>query len=161
MTWGTGLRAVVDLGTTDLLKRVAQSLDRSVVDDVHAMSHHTSSLMFLIQKVQAGAATCRTAGRPHVTNNDASTVADGVAPRQPVPDAAAAANLPPMDGVDAANANATAAQPGLLPGSGGLFDPILADVLAEDWGSWLDNMDGSFGFDIFSGAAPGEFPAPW
>ncbi|KAL1614685.1 hypothetical protein SLS54_009558 [Diplodia seriata] len=158
---GTGLRAAVDLGTTDLLKRVAQSLDRSVVDDVHAMSHHTSSLMFLIQKVQAGAATCRTAGRPHVTNNDASTVADGVAPRQPVPDAAAAANLPPMDGVDAANANATAAQQGLLPGSGGLFDPILADVLAEDWGSWLDNMDGSFGFDIFSGAAPGEFPAPW
>ncbi|KAL1638773.1 hypothetical protein SLS58_008587 [Diplodia intermedia] len=158
---GTGLRAVADLGTTDLLKRVAQALDRSVVDDVHAMSHHTSSLIFLIQKVQAGAATCRTAGRPHVNNNGASTVADAVAPRQPVPEAAAAANLPPMDGVDAGNANATTAQQGVLPGSAGLFDPILTDGLAEDWASWLDNMDGSFGFDIFSGSAPGEFPAPW
>ncbi|OJD38570.1 c6 transcription factor [Diplodia corticola] len=160
---GTGLRTAADLGTTSLLKRVSQSLDRAAVDDVHAMSHRTSSLMFLIQKVQAGPATSRNAGRPrnNIDDDDASKVRADAAPQaQPVPEAAA--NLPPMNTVDAGNRDAT---PGVLPGSGGLFDPMLADGLAEDWANWLsvglDNMDGSFGFDLFSGSAAGEFPAPW
>lgn len=186
---GTGLRAsAADLGTTDLLKRASRSLDRAVVDDVHAMSHHTSSLMSLIHKVQSGppattgAATTTSTSRPGgaaQSGGSVSRAADATgAPQQPVPDAAApsAANLPPMNAANAGTGEAPAQEQGMFAGSaaaaggggsgGGLFDPMFdADALAEDWANWLsvglDGMDGgSFGFDFYPGAGSGDFSAP-
>ncbi|KAF4539142.1 C6 transcription factor [Lasiodiplodia theobromae] len=182
---GTGLRAsAADLGTTDLLKRASRSLDRAVVDDVHAMSHHTSSLMSLIHKVQSGppatgAATTTSTSRPTAQSGDSvNRAADATGAPQPVPDAAtsAAANLPPMDVANSGAGEAPTQEQGMFAGSataaaggsgGGLFDPMFnADALAEDWANWLsvglDGMDGgSFGFDFYPGAGSGDFSAPW
>ncbi|GME47630.1 C6 transcription factor [Neofusicoccum parvum] len=153
---GTGLRAVVDLGTTDLLKRISRALDRAVVDDVHALSHYSASLLFLTQKVQTGAATSRT-GRPQ-NNTDQGAAADA---SQPVP---AAANLPPMNAENPADTDGSVPEQGTYGAAGGLLDPMFSDNLAEDWANWLsvgfDNMDGSFGFDLYSGFGAADFAPP-
>lgn len=146
----------MDLGTTDLLKRISRALDRAVVDDVHALSHYSASLLFLTQKVQTGAATSRT-GRPQ-NNTDQGAAADA---SQPVP---AAANLPPMNAENPAGTDGSVPEQGTYGAAGGLLDPMFSDNLAEDWANWLsvgfDNMDGSFGFDLYSGFGAADFAPP-
>lgn len=131
---GSGLRAVMDLGTTDLLQRISRSLGRAVVDDVHALAHYTSSLSFLLQKAQAGGGA---AGGPHRNADNAASTASRPAPSNTT----TTANLPPMSS-------------GAVPDQASFAaDPIFSDSLAEDWANWLSagldgSMDGSFGFDF-------------
>ncbi|EKG17516.1 Fungal Zn binuclear cluster domain containing protein [Macrophomina phaseolina MS6] len=139
-----GLRAVTDRSTSDLLSRLSRAMQTAAVDDAHAMAHFSSGLSSIVKKFLAGTPNVYRNGRQYAnTPQDTATV------NQP-----AAINLPPMGAENAGVANGAVSEQASFAGSGGVFDPIFPDDIAEDWANWLsvglDDIDSRLGLNLYS-----------